>query len=293
MNYLDELDSELQLAGIPPRRRRRIVAEFSDHLSESPAAELGVAKDLARQFADELGTRLARAAAFRAFLALAAAGLATFAMFLAIGRIHGLVLYGGRAHRTPAWSAPLLLTAALSAQLALAAGGLALLRAWRLRHLPVIGTADAQILLRRAWVGVLAGTVTLTALPVIALAYPQVGGSTWRPAAWVVSGLGLLGLIAVVPVLLSSGRLRPRRSAPSGDLQDDLLALLPWAPAPREAALLLALVIAATLTAAGLVTNDPYDGALRGITDALFCLAGYVLFGRYLGLRETGQRTTS
>jgi hypothetical protein len=63
MNYVDSLEVELAAAGIPARRRARIVAEFSDHLHENPEAELGAPRDLARQFADELGTRLARGTA--------------------------------------------------------------------------------------------------------------------------------------------------------------------------------------------------------------------------------------
>jgi hypothetical protein len=68
--------------------------------------------------------------------------------------------------------------------------------------------------------------------------------------------------------------------------------LLPWAPAPRDTALILALVIAAALTVAGLLTDDPYDGALNGIGDTLACLAGYALLGRYLGLRDTARDAT-
>ena len=41
MTYLDDVDSELQQAGIPTRRRQRILTEFADHLREDPGAELG------------------------------------------------------------------------------------------------------------------------------------------------------------------------------------------------------------------------------------------------------------
>jgi hypothetical protein len=51
-------------------------------------------------------------------------------------------------------------------------------------------------------------------------------------------------------------------------------------------------VIAAALTVAGLLTDDPYDGALNGIGDTLACLAGYALLGRYLGLRDTARDAT-
>ncbi len=87
MSYLNDLESELTATGIPARRRRRILAEFADHLHEDPSAELGAPRDLARQFADELGTSLARKAAFRAFAALAFAGVGLVAMFLAVGRV--------------------------------------------------------------------------------------------------------------------------------------------------------------------------------------------------------------
>ena len=81
MNYVDSLEVELAAAGIPARRRARIVAEFSDHLHENPEAELGAPRDLARQFADELGTRLARGTAYRAFAALAVTAIVLVVMF--------------------------------------------------------------------------------------------------------------------------------------------------------------------------------------------------------------------
>jgi hypothetical protein len=86
MNYVDSLEVELAAAGIPARRRARIVAEFSDHLHENPEAELGAPRDLARQFADELGTRLARGTAYRAFAALAVAAIVLVVMFFNGGR---------------------------------------------------------------------------------------------------------------------------------------------------------------------------------------------------------------
>lgn len=47
MNYLDAVEVELAGAGIPARRRARIVAELSDHLRENPKADLGAPRDLA------------------------------------------------------------------------------------------------------------------------------------------------------------------------------------------------------------------------------------------------------
>ena len=67
--YLNRLDAELARAGIHGARRKRIIAEFADHLRCDPDADLGDPVALATQFADELGTSFARTAAFRAFLA--------------------------------------------------------------------------------------------------------------------------------------------------------------------------------------------------------------------------------
>ncbi len=37
---------------------------------------------------------------------------------------------------------------------------------------------------------------------------------------------------------------------------------------------------------AGIVQGDPFDGAIQGFAEALACLAGFAVFGRFLGLRR-------
>ena len=292
MTYLDQLNAELARTGVPPRRRRRIVTEFTDHLVENPGAELGAPEDLAQQFADELGARFARALAVRCFAGLAAAGIDMVVMFVAVGRMRGLMFSGGGTLPTPAWAAPLLLAAALASQVALASGALALLMAWRLRGAQAVSACDARMLRRRAAVGAVCGVVTLTALPVAALSFPHAGGPAWDVAAWTVAGLGVIGLLSITPMLRTASRVRISLTGVPGDLRDDLAPFLPSVPTPRQVALLLALLIILVLTAGGLVTDDPYDGAFRGVADALVCLAGYGLLGRYLGLRNAGERTS-
>ncbi|HWD69774.1 MAG TPA: hypothetical protein VG293_06230 [Solirubrobacteraceae bacterium] len=287
MTYLNALEGELTAAGIPAVRRRRILAEFADHLHEDPGAQLGSPRELARQFADELGTRLARAAAFRAFAALAFAGVSLVAMFVAVGGNRGLGLIHHHHAATPTWTMPILLLAAVASQVALAAGVLALLRAWRLRDQRVISAADATVLARRSAVGLLGGLLTLAALPACAIAFPHAAGHTWTVVAWIVAGAGVAGLGATAPALISSFRLRPTRAGEAADLIADLGGWVPRALTPTRCALLLALGIAALLSAQGVIVDDPYDGAARGIVDAIACLGGFAVLGRYLGLRTT------
>lgn len=287
MTYLDTLDRELTAAGIPARRRRRILAEFADHLHEDANAKLGAPRDLARQFADELGTRLARAAAFRTFAALALVGIGLGIMFLAVGRMRGLTVQGGTHTPTPSWAAPILLVAALAAQVALAAGGLALLRAWRLRRESTISRADATILARRSALGLLAGAVTVAALPTAAVAFGHAAGSTWAAFSWTLAGVGLVALAAALPPLLEMVRLRPDVDGRPGDLIDDLGSWARDGLTPTRFALLLSAAIVVLASVAGVLTDDPYDGALRGITDAIACMTGFIVLGRYLGLRTS------
>ncbi len=285
MTYLNTLEHELTVAGIPPSRRRRILAEFADHLHQDPSAELGAPSELARQFADELGTRLALTAAFRAFAALAFTGISLVAMFVAVGGNRGLRVGGPHSVSPPAWAVLTLVVAAVMSQVAFASGLLALLRAWRLRHERVIGAADALVLARRSAVGLVAGLVTLAALPACAVAFPHAAGHTWTAFAWAVAGAGVVVLAAVAPLLIGSFRLRPTHRGEPSDLITDLGGWVPRALTPTRCASLLALGIVVLLTAHGVIVDDPFDGALNGIADGTACMAGFAVLGRYLGLR--------
>jgi hypothetical protein len=316
MNYLEALESELARAGIPRRRRARIVTEFEDHLLESPEAELGSPKDLARQFADELGTRLARATAYRAFAALSLAAVFLAVMFLTGGRTWGG--WGGYgsyriSDYIPGWWVAVLGVCAVTGQVALAAGLLALIRAWRLRHLNVIAAADAQVLNRRAAVGLVCGAVTVVLLPAtdLMLARPLVyrlpGGGIeaqvdrWRPllsvppsrpwdvAALVGGSLLIVMLLSLLPDVLRAARLRPSRPGSARDLTWDVGIDDPRVT-PGLIAIALGAMIVLLLTLVGTAAAAPIDGLLRGLLDAVACMTGFVLLGRYLGLRAIADR---
>jgi hypothetical protein len=288
MNYLDALESELKAAGIPSRRRGRIVAEFGDHLRENPDADLGAPRDLARQFADQLGTRLARGTAYRAFGVLAVAAIVLVVMFFDGGRMWGgWVGYGHYAwsYYFPGWWIPMMVVWFICGQVALASGGLALLRAWRLRGVAVMTAADAQILNRRAAVALVCGAITMTVLPLTHFVVDFSAG--WDTAAVTLGPALIVLMLAMLPDVLRAMRLRPTREGLAGDLTADLGIDDPRVTPGRIAALL-SLAIVLVMGAVGARSDDLYDGILRGLLDAAACLAGFAVLGRYLGLRPAG-----
>jgi hypothetical protein len=284
MSYLESLNRELDAAGIPARRRARIVAEFADHLECDPQAQLGEPKELARQFADQLGTVLARRAAVFAFAALAVAGLLfTFGVLRGQGRF-----FASASSARPVLGDVGGWFTVLGAQVAFAAGVLAALRAYRSRQEGVVPREEAVMIVRRAGVGVGAGLVTMVGFGLSALALRNHVAGSWETLALALSGAGILTLLACTPVILAAARLQPVAPGSAGDLYEDLGPLVPRPldRSPWSIAIALAVVIAVVLTVAGIVQADPYDGALRGIADGLACLVGFGLLGQYLGLRR-------
>lgn len=286
LGYLDALRAELGGAGITGRRQNRIVTEFADHLACDPgcdpAVALGTPRDLARQFADELGTLNARRAAARSFAALAVAGLLFGAAFAvapaaAFGAAPAGASLVGRLARVVAVLAP---------QIAFAAGLLAALRALRHRGSGVIAAAEARIILRRATVATFAGLATSVSLGVIALVFDNAISVGWQALALIASGIGTAALLAVAPSLWTAARVRPLAPGDAGDLFVDLG---PFVPArlrgrPWRLAILVAAGIALAIALAGAAGDDVYDGVVRGVADGLVCLAGFGTLGRYLGL---------
>lgn len=284
MSYLETLSRELTAAGIRGRRHARIAAEFADHLECDPEAQLGEPGELARQFADELGTVLARRAAFTAFVALAVAG-ALFAVGFATAQ-NRFFASSGRA--TPPLGGVGVWMTVVGAQIAFVAGGLAALRAFRRRSDGVLSRDEAVVLTRRAGVGVGAGIVTMAGFGLSAIALRGHVAGWWTTLALSLAGAGILALLATAPMVLSAARLRPIAAGSAGDISDDVGPLLPrpLRGKPWRFALAVAAVVAILVTAAGIVQSDPFDGALRGLADGSVCLAGFALLGRYLGLRR-------
>jgi hypothetical protein len=279
--YERALSRELSAMGISGRLRRRILDEIGDHLGCDPEAPLGDPRALAQDFADVVGTARAKTAALAAFASLVVAGL----MFAVAFRVapHGLLR---SAQQSPSPATPAGLVAALAAQIALAAGGLAALRWWRRRDRGVVSAAEGAVILRRATVGVGAGATTMVALGVLGVAARHRLGAAASDAVVIAAGLGTVGLSAALPSLWAAGRVRPTAAGAPGDVFDDLGPLVPaqLRGHPWRLAVSFALAIAALIMVAAVPAQDVYDGAARGILDALGCLVAFATLGRYLGL---------
>ncbi|MGE5617609.1 MAG: hypothetical protein ACM3UX_01595 [Candidatus Woesearchaeota archaeon] len=284
MSYLERLDRDLAAAGIRGRRHARILSEFADHLRCDPDAQLGDPGELARQFADELGTVLARRAAFVAFMGLAVAGLLFGIGFISARR----QLFVSASAATPPLGTLGAWMTVLGAQVAFVAGGLAALRALRRRSQGVISRDEAGVLTRRAAVGVGAGLVTMAGFGLSALALRGHVVGWWTTLALSLASAGILTLLAATPAVLAAARLRPLAAGSAGDLYVDFGPFVPRAlhGRPWRFALAVAGTIVVVIAAVGIVQSDPFDGALRAVADGLACLVGFGVLGRFLGLRS-------
>lgn len=281
-SFIDDLGRELASAGIRGRGRARILAEFTDHLRCDPNAALGSPSDLVREFADELGTSRARRGALAVFAALALAG-AMLATFL-------VAQFGPVTHQTTVVDVAggVLLVAS---QVAFAAGVLGALRALQRRQVPSLPHAEAVVLVRRSWVALGAGLVTMAALAVAALVLRYAGQTGARTHALVIATLGAAALLAVSPCVISAARLLPSTPGDAGDIFEDIGRFTPAALRGRPwlLALLVAAGLALVTAAVGAAQSDPYDGILRGVAEATACLAGFALLGPFLGLWSQRQ----
>ena len=312
MSYVDSLGQELAAVGISGRLRRRIVLEIDDHLECNPNADLGQPRDLARQFADELGTARARRAALATFAALALAGVVFAISFLAAGPA------GPGLPRLRPESAALAVLAAvlavLGCQVAFVSGVAGALRAWRLRREAIVPRAEATVIGRRAAVAVIGGFAAMAGMALLAVEFSQVLGdwivtfavagaavgagalaaatpavvraSRLRPAA-AGAAVGAGALAAATPAVVRASRLRPAAAGAAGDLFEDIGPVVPPVlhGRPWRFAIAVSAAVGLAIAIVGIAAGDPYDAIARGLADGLACMAGFALLGRYLGLR--------
>jgi hypothetical protein len=281
--YLRELEVELGEVGIRGSRRRRILAETTDHLGESDdPAGFGEPRLIAARFADELATNGARRTALFSFFALAPAGIG-YALLLGLSRPGPDI--------TSAKTLPLGLAAALvialAPQISLSAGLLAIVLAWRLRAAPVAPAAAISFLRRRAAVALGAGAATLAGVAVYAVEYSRGLPDWWTTLAFTVTAAAIVPVAVAAAALGRSARLRPRTAGPAGDVFDDLGPLLDRIPLRlRGRPWRFCLLFAAAVAVVAFVGGGLDEGPRNAVAEFAAICAGFAVLGRFLGLRR-------
>jgi hypothetical protein len=230
-------------------------------------------------YLDELATVRSRRATIAALAALAGAAAVFSAAWLLTAAA------GGWGDIFSAEWVPLGVTAALGMlvfpQISFAAGLLALLRVVRRRHERRLPAAELGLLLRRTRVALAFGALTLASVAVYAYEFRA------DFASWYV--LAVAPAAAALTIPLAAAALLTRRAAAvkssvpgaAGDVFDDLPLEL-----PRRPWLLLGATAGAAAFAvlvAGGVTNE---GPRNAVAEVVFVVAGFLAFGRRLGLRR-------
>ncbi len=292
MSWLSEFDDELTARGIRPDARERLIAEFADHIAcEQGAAtrteptRLGVAREIASQYADELATDDARHGAFAVFAALSLAAVALVASQVSLGQLSSYP--GFDRGFSVALSLPAILAMLVGPQVALVAGTLAAGRALRRRREAVLPAAEIALLRRRAQVGFVAGLLTAAGLLLYTVNFIGVLPAWWLALSGVL-GAGAMAALAVARrALAQSSTTVVAAPGPAGDVFDDVPLLRALRGRP------LVLCVGGALASGVVVTIGEWhaehsfsEGLQRGIFEALALSICFVLFGRAIGARR-------
>ncbi len=295
---IDELDTALRARGVGWRARSRICAEFQDHLMSDPHAQLGSPEELAAEFAEVLGTSHVRTAVIGGWAALVCAAL-TYAAFV-IGMIPhspGKLQQGVLASKPflvlgksglAGMAASVLLV--LLPQIAFASGLLSILHAIRSRTRSTISGRDQVIIRRRMAIALAAaaGSIGSCIAAGILVAGRPFGLSAVLPAVTILMILGASLL------LFRAARYRYPGETLHSTLVDDVCWIVPTRLRPNGTTLsgLVAVWAGVIVSLGGAVAGDPYDGALRSVVEAACCYSGYMLLGRYLGIRSSTEEVS-
>lgn len=275
--FIDRLDRELAARRVRTGMRRRIALEYADHLACDPSSEarLGDPAELAGAFAAELAADDARTTARNTFLALVLAALALVAGQLTIVPAGGYPGYNGGTATALAMTA--IVTILIAPQIALVAGSLAALRAFRRRGSRRLPDAEVALIYRRSSVAGAAGLALCAALLLYVVNF------SGQMAAWWVAlqtGLAAGAATALTWVAVQARRSRQTVAAvpgPSGGIVDDLPPMALIAAHPRSACVAAALLAGAAGTVlGGVAERSLIEGLERGTFEALVvgvCLA--------------------
>jgi hypothetical protein len=278
MTWLQTLERALRDRRVPGRSRGRILAEYREHLRDAgDGARLGDPVALAADLAHESAIRTTFVAVWGALAALAVTAAVLVGTSLALPTAPGLTLA----------AAPAVLVLFVAPQLALVAGGLALVRVLRRRRAHVLSTAELRLVRRRVAVALAAGAATAGALIAYALVLSGALPGWWLALAIGLSVCALAWLSLAALVLRAAGRIATTVPGPAGVLGDDLPALRGLAARPGLLWAATAAVVGVVATAGfGVAEASAIEGLERGVAEVLALTACFWLVGRRVGVRR-------
>jgi hypothetical protein len=235
---------------------------------------------VANAFAGELGAQISRRAAVSAFAALGVAGAVYAASFASLS-------FAGSPSETldPPLGALAFAVIIIAPQVSFVAGVLALLRALRRRHERIIPTRELIVIRRRTGVALLFGFLTMAALSLYAYEFRTALVDWWVTLTYASTACAsVLLALAAVPALAAT-RVRPQVAGGAGDVFADV-GQGRFGDDPWRFARLVAVAVGSLVWLAGLVQGDPIDGFIRAVFEGLACYGGFVVLGRYIGLRR-------
>jgi hypothetical protein len=266
MTFFDELRRELAACGVEPRRIRRILLELEDHLACDPEAKMGEPVELAARFATELRVATTRRATVGGFASLSLTAVLVAASSLAVSSAGGWPdLFGARGLIVALAG----LAAVFAGQVSFVAGVLgAALWLRRPGELWLVQRRMA-VALAAAWVVVIADGVDAVALR------PGMPGwwFAFTGSATVASALALAGAAQTLRRATVLTPVRLRRPAAGWDAT---WVLAVWCAA-----------VAAMALGSAVAERSWVEGTFRGGFELVAFGAGFLAFGRLLGLRRS------
>jgi hypothetical protein len=287
MSWLRDLADELRALDVPRSERRRILAEFHDHIASEPGCEdrLGDPHALATQFADELATDQARRSAFGAFLALASTAVVLFVWAVSVNAAGGYPGFNHGLSQALFW--PALLGLVIGPQTALVAGTLAAWRALRRRRARVLPGAEIRLIRRRAAIGLGGGLATVAGLELYAINFSSVLPGWWIALVATLAGVAGAALLTTTVGLRRYGGLVAGTAGPAGDVFDDIPVIrLRWLRGrPWRLGAAACLIVGLAMTGFEWhAEHSLLEGLQRGVFEGLAAAIGFALLGRAIGV---------
>jgi hypothetical protein len=287
VSWLSEFEDELTARHVSRPARERLVTELRDHIAceQGAPTRLGVPREIAGQYADELGAHDVRVGALRAFGALAFTAVALVGSQLALARTSH---YPGFDHGfSVALSLPAILALVVGPQVALVAGTLAAWRALRRRRAAVLPRQEVALVRRRTKIGLAAGIATMAGQLVYVANFAGALPAWWLLFSAVLAAAAIAALSFAWRGLARGSATVVLAGGGAGDLFDDITPLRRLRDHP------LILWLSAALACGGAVTllewhaeRSLAEGLQRGAFEVVAMSIGFAVLGRAIGARR-------